>query len=194
MKKKTSNDASAPYIKQNYPNLEVIIAINDRSDDKTGQIMDTHRLTIQREDFGSFIIDIFIRSWLGKSHAMHQGMKLATGDIWFFTDADCFFQCPDTYKSAYNTPQTIISICSQFFPYSKPNPFGSGSFKPVCRRDSHALVPTGMVNNPQRKVAYANGAFLLFQRPATKKFKATQQSSPPSTKIWTFAKARKANG
>jgi glycosyltransferase involved in cell wall biosynthesis len=72
-----------------YPNLEVI-AIDDRSTDATGSILDSmakaspilHVLHISELPSG----------WLGKNHALHQGALLATGEYLLFTDADVMFE------------------------------------------------------------------------------------------------------
>jgi glycosyltransferase involved in cell wall biosynthesis len=86
-----------------YDNYE-IIAVDDRSTDRTGEIMDEacagvraaatvpHRLSV-----------IHVRElpsgWLGKTHAMWVAGKQATGDWLLFTDADVIFK-PDSLRRA----------------------------------------------------------------------------------------------
>lgn len=79
-----------------YPDFEVI-AINDRSTDATGAIMD--RLA------GGFprLRVIHVRDlppgWMGKTHAMWLGGREATGELLLFTDGDTFFR-PDSVRRA----------------------------------------------------------------------------------------------
>lgn len=72
-----------------YPHLE-IIAINDRSTDHTGKILDS----LAKEDYRIKVIHInsLPDGWLGKVHALHQGVKQASGQWYLFTDADVYFK------------------------------------------------------------------------------------------------------
>jgi cellulose synthase/poly-beta-1,6-N-acetylglucosamine synthase-like glycosyltransferase len=82
-----------------YENYEVI-AVNDRSTDRTGEIMETvaaqaaaaNRLRVihHRE---------LPAGWMGKTHAMWTAANAATGDWLLFTDADVLFQ-PDSVRRA----------------------------------------------------------------------------------------------
>ncbi|MCA0970176.1 glycosyltransferase [Halobacillus litoralis] len=67
-----------------------IIAVNDRSDDRTGERME--RLAGEFPQVQSFTIKALPDGWLGKNHALHFGVKQATGDYFVFTDADIIFQ------------------------------------------------------------------------------------------------------
>nr|BDT28510.1 glycosyltransferase family 2 protein [Bacteriovorax sp. HI3] len=66
--------------------LNEIIVVNDRSSDKTQSIL----ASLERENKRLRIIEItdLPAGWLGKVHAIDQGMKAATGDYVLFTDAD----------------------------------------------------------------------------------------------------------
>ena len=74
---------------QDYKNFE-IIAIDDSSDDKTGEIIEK----FSKKD--SRIVHVRARDkpekWMGKNWACMEGFKKATGDIMLFTDADTKFK------------------------------------------------------------------------------------------------------
>jgi glycosyltransferase involved in cell wall biosynthesis len=82
-----------------YDNYEVI-AVNDRSTDRTGEVMD--RIASTPEARGRLkVIHIaeLPQGWLGKVHAMWSAANHATGDWLLFTDADVLFR-PDVLTRA----------------------------------------------------------------------------------------------
>jgi cellulose synthase/poly-beta-1,6-N-acetylglucosamine synthase-like glycosyltransferase len=79
-----------------YPNLEVI-AVNGRSQDRTGKILDEFasghgRLRVAH-------VDELPTGWLGKTHALQTGYERSTGEWLLFTDADVRF-APDVLRRA----------------------------------------------------------------------------------------------
>jgi len=84
-----------------FDNYEVI-AVNDRSTDRTGEIMErvaqTHPETSNRRLRVIHHHDL-PAGWLGKTHAMWTATNQATGDWLLFTDADVLFK-PDSLRRA----------------------------------------------------------------------------------------------
>lgn len=74
-----------------------IIAVDDRSTDLTGQIMDDVAATDQR--LKVIHITQLPDGWLGKNHAMHVASQKATGDLVLFTDGDIIYE-PSTIEIA----------------------------------------------------------------------------------------------
>ena len=73
---------------QDYPALQ-IVAVDDRSSDGTGAIMDA---TAKRHACLKVVhVKALPPTWLGKTHAMHQGFALSDGDYLLFTDGDVTF-------------------------------------------------------------------------------------------------------
>jgi glycosyltransferase involved in cell wall biosynthesis len=95
-----------------YDNYEVI-AVDDRSTDRTGEIMDTMRSRFSQKQraagyaetsMGNPTLQVMHHrelpsGWLGKAHAMWTGSNQAAGDWLLFTDADVLFK-PDSIRRA----------------------------------------------------------------------------------------------
>lgn len=80
-----------------YDNYE-IIAVDDRSTDRTGEIMEG--VTAFSNDRLKIIhISDLPPRWMGKAHAMWRAAKQASGDWLLFTDADVMFR-PDCLRRA----------------------------------------------------------------------------------------------
>ena len=84
-----------------YPNLE-IIAIDDRSQDQTGAVMD--RLAAQAARLRVIHVTELPAGWLGKNNAMHRGARVARGEWLLFTDGDILF-APETLRLAISYVQ-----------------------------------------------------------------------------------------
>ena len=90
-----------------YPNYEVI-AVNDRSSDRTGEIMEriseNRHFSQKRREMGHPVLTVIHHrelpsGWLGKTHAMWTAANAARGDWILFTDADVLFK-PDSLRRA----------------------------------------------------------------------------------------------
>jgi len=80
-----------------YPDYEVI-AVNDRSTDCTGEIMD--RLAKENPSKLKIVhITALPEKWLGKPNALQRGSEIASGEWLLFTDADVSFR-PDALSRA----------------------------------------------------------------------------------------------
>ena len=92
-----------------YPQLEIILA-NDRSTDGTAEI--AAAIAIKDTRLRIVTIDYVPEGWLGKTNAMTQATKLATGEFLLFTDGDIQFS-PDAIRLAmrYTLDRQLDHFC-----------------------------------------------------------------------------------
>ncbi len=80
-------EAASSFLAQIYPDFEVI-AVNDRSDDRTASLLES----IPDKRLKILTIQELPAGWLGKTHALHEGYKVSTGEWLLFTDADVIME------------------------------------------------------------------------------------------------------
>lgn len=88
--------AAKTILAQDYPELEIIL-VDDRSTDKTGDIID--RLAAVDPRIKAVHIKTLPNNWLGKVHALSEGKKHVTGDWMLITDADIHY-APNILRKA----------------------------------------------------------------------------------------------
>jgi glycosyltransferase involved in cell wall biosynthesis len=81
--------ALATLMEIDYPNLE-IIAVDDRSKDATGRILDDYATAHPR--LRVVHVAELPPGWLGKPHALQKAYEMSTGNWLLFTDADVRFK------------------------------------------------------------------------------------------------------
>jgi len=84
------------FLALDYPRYE-LVAVDDRSEDGTGEILDNAARSDPRLKVAHIIF--LPAGWLGKPHAMQRGYELASGEWLVFTDADVHFS-PDLLRRA----------------------------------------------------------------------------------------------
>ncbi|HKN24891.1 MAG TPA: glycosyltransferase [Candidatus Acidoferrum sp.] len=86
--------ALATLVAIDYPCLE-IVAVDDRSSDGTGQILDD--FAAKHPQLKVVHVRELPKGWLGKPHALQSGYEVSSGELLVFTDADVKFQ-PDALR------------------------------------------------------------------------------------------------
>jgi len=150
---------------QDYPNFDVI-AIDDRSTDDTGAILDQYaewdrRLRVIHVSQGSLPA-----GWLGKCHALHLGSQQASGQWLLFVDSDVTLE-PNALSAALS-----LALARSYDSLSILTRLECHSF--LERWMLPALAATWAIMNVisltnldrRRDVAAANGQFFLVRRSA----------------------------
>ena len=88
--------ALATLMEMDYPDME-IIAVNDRSQDATGRILD--EFAARHPRLRVVHVNQLPPGWLGKPHALQKAYEISTGEWLLFTDADVRFK-PDVLRRA----------------------------------------------------------------------------------------------
>lgn len=70
-----------------YPDYEVV-AVDDRSTDRTGEILDS----LEHPELRVIHVNELPAGWLGKNHALQTAADVARGELLLFTDADIHFE------------------------------------------------------------------------------------------------------
>jgi hypothetical protein len=149
----------------NYPQYE-IVAVNDRSTDGTGAIMD--RLAAEPSADGKLrvlhVCDL-PSGWLGKVHAMWLGAQQHGSDWLLFTDADCVFH-PDSVRRAIHYATKTATDHLVLFPTAHMKTLGERmmiSFPQVM--SSFAMRPW-KARDPKARDHMGVGAFNMVRRAA----------------------------
>ncbi|MGC9455414.1 MAG: glycosyltransferase [Phycisphaerae bacterium] len=148
---------------QDYPNFEVI-AVNDRSDDDTGAMID--RLAAEDERLRAIHIEELPEGWCGKNNAMAHAVAEARGDWLCMTDADCSYASGHTLSAAVRYAHDKQADLLSILPKLEMHGFWERVIQPVCSGVMMIWFHPDKVNNPDKPNAYANGAFMLMRREA----------------------------
>lgn len=148
-------------LSQDYPNFE-IIACNDRSDDRTGEILDS--LAAEDNRLSIIHIDHLPNGWFGKPHAMQHAIKTAHGKWICMIDADCWQTSEHSLYAAMKFAMDQKADLLSALPQMQLKSFWENVIQPVCSAIMMIWFTPSKVNNPTKKNAYANGAFILMKK------------------------------
>lgn len=153
-------------LRQDYPQVR-ILAIDDRSTDGTGELLD--ELAADSGDklqVSHIPRDALPAGWLGKCHALHEGTRTIDSAWLCFVDSDVTLQpraLRDTIALAESRSYDAISL----FPALDGRSFWEWLMIPPCAACWAVTFTVSLTNNDNiRSVAAANGQFLLIRRSA----------------------------
>ncbi len=177
---------------QDYPNFTLTV-VNDRSDDRTGAILEE----MQREAGGRLrVLHVteLPEGWYGKTNAVHTGLQCADGEYLLFTDADCEQTSRRTLTTAVRyAVENGIELLS-VLPEMQPGCLWDAVMQPVCAGVLMIWHRPERVNDPNRREAYANGAFMLIRRGAYRRIGGHQAVRASVCEDMQLARNAKAAG
>ena len=143
-----------------YPELEIVL-IDDRSTDRTGEIVD--RLARRDPRVVALHIERLPDGWLGKVHALQRGLEACHGEWLLFTDADVHFS-PAVVKRAIayceHRDRDFIALLPDFFNVRPLIGAAQAAFGILFL----AMFDFGRVADPDDDAAMGIGAFNLLRR------------------------------
>jgi len=150
-----------------YPDYEVI-AVDDRSDDETGEAMDLlSESRPSQPTSGSRLQVLHIEhlpaGWLGKTHAMWRGAQITTGDWILFTDADVVFRS-DALRRAIAYAEREKADHAVLFPTMVMSSAGERMMIAFFQSQFVFARLPWKVSDPKSRDAIGVGAFNLIRR------------------------------
>ncbi len=142
---------------QDYENLE-IIAIDDSSDDGTGQIINEMAKIYKN------IIHVQAgpkpKGWVGKNWPCAQGRKRATGEMLFFTDADTVHS-PQALSRALSHMDMKKLDAITIMPRLLTLDFWTAVTMPMITVFLNTIYSASKVNDPSKSAGYFYGSFFI---------------------------------
>ena len=158
----TLADCLATVLAQSYPNLEVLV-VDDRSTDRTPEIarsiaeVDPRVRLISIEDLPP--------GWTGKTHALHVAAGQARGDWFWFVDSDTRHE-PDSLAIVLEYARSHGSAMASLLPEMRCESFWESVAQPLLGIVLIQSYPLFWANDPTKKLAFANGQYILIRRDA----------------------------
>lgn len=146
--------------KQNYPHFEVI-AIDDRSTDDTGKIIQEiasrydHVKAVSGQDAPP--------GWIGKCNALVHGVKEANGKWYLFTDADTC-HTPESLRYSVSYALANNAELISFMPVQELGSFWEQAVMPILLGSFLCGDPMNTINDKTNDRAYAYGQYILVRR------------------------------
>ena len=147
---------------QSYPNLDILI-VDDRSDDGTLAI--ARAIAAVDPRVGVVAIEHLPPGWTGKTHALHVASQQAEGDWFWFLDADTRHE-PDSLSIVLEYARSHAAEMASLLPELRCETFWEKVVQPLAGIVLIQSYPLFWCNDPKRKLAFANGQYILIHRDA----------------------------
>jgi chlorobactene glucosyltransferase len=156
-------DCVRSILAQDYGNFS-IIAINDRSTDETGRVLDQ----LARGDERLKVIHIHDGSlpagWTGKCNALHTAVPEADGEWLLFVDSDVVL-APDALSATVERSVRLSYDMLSLLPKLESRTFWEGLLVPLAGMAVSVMYLVSLTNKDYlRKTAFGNGQYLFIRR------------------------------
>jgi chlorobactene glucosyltransferase len=141
--------------------IREILVVNDQSTDRTGEILTA--LEVELPLLRTLRVESLPEGWLGKTHAVAQAARWATGDWLLFTDADTEHQAgsmAEILQRAEDEHADLLSLS----PGQETPTWWEKSVIPLVYVKLASLFRFEDVSDPQSPAAAANGQYVLVRR------------------------------
>ena len=147
---------------QDYPAFDVI-AIDDRSTDQTGAVMDAIAARDPRVQVVHIKEGALPPGWFGKSFALHNATPQAVGDWLCFVDSDVVLQ-PDVVSATIALAEYKRFDLISLLPKMESGSFWESLLVPLGGAATSAMYLLPFANYNETKIAFANGQYLCIRR------------------------------
>jgi len=158
----TLGPAMRSRLAEGYPALEVVL-VDDRSTDGTGALVDA--IAAEDSRVRALHLDSIPPGWLGKLHAMSEGLRHAIGEWILFSDADVHL-APGTIARAVSLAEAQRLDHLSLLPQLDPATWLVDAALASFTRTGLVLGRVWLVSDPRSKVGGSVGAFGLVRRDA----------------------------
>lgn len=158
----TLPDCLATVCAQSYPNLEILV-VDDRSADRTPAVV---RGFAARDPRVRLLrIETLPDGWTGKTHALHVAAGEARGRWLWFLDADTRHH-PDSLSIVLEYARSEGASLASLVPEMRCETFWEKLVQPLAGIVLMRSYPPSQANRDDRPMAFANGQYILIDRPA----------------------------
>jgi chlorobactene glucosyltransferase len=150
----------ASILAQDYPRFNVL-AVDDRSEDGTGRVMDEMAAADSR--LRVLHIEELPAGWTGKNHALYRAGKLADGEWLLFIDSDVILEpgaLSATLRVAMGRRYDLLSLILRH----ETRGVWEGAIVPLASTALGAAHFIGISNSDRNGYYFGNGQFMLFDR------------------------------
>lgn len=155
-------DCLASIAAQDYPNLEILI-VDDRSTDRTPEIARSFAASEPRARVVT--ITELPEGWTGKTHALQYASEQARGEWFWFLDADTR-QGPENLSIVMEYARAQGAMLVSLLPEMRCETFWENVVQPLAGIVLIQSYPLFWVNDDRKKLAFANGQYILIHRDA----------------------------